>query len=189
MYKQEFEAAIDRTKRFDLEVPKVEYTDATLLTQMVLNQIPYIVFEAVGELGPEDVVAKCLSLHHTLLQPLCKFLKKDVYFTIGYIYVPPNYLYKISEEELRSLMKEGTTKGELDLHAWLTLPSMEILDFSLPTTIATVKGLKNGHGGVISGCADELLSGLRYHPMVVGDEFINRIGLSSMLNRLTTKLV
>lgn len=61
-----------------------------------------------------------------------------------------------------------------------TLPSMEIIDLSLPTSIAFFRNSAEGLGGVIASHADELKHGLRYHPMLLGADYLNKIGALNM---------
>jgi hypothetical protein len=77
---------------------------------------------------------------------------------------------------LRNLLKSGIENYSLSLHAWLTLPSMEIIDFSLPTSYAVVNGYRAERGGVIANHADKLSGGMQYHPMLIGEEFLIKIG-------------
>lgn len=82
----------------------------------------------------------------------------------------------MSEEELRDVLQNGLKKFSLNMHSWLTLPSMEILDFTILTTIAHVKQLGQGYFGVISRHPNDLI-GMSYHPMLLGDDFLRRIGV------------
>ncbi len=41
-----------------------------------------------------------------------------------------NYFYQ-NEESLNDMLKNGVNPDKISIHAWLTLPSMEIIDLSL----------------------------------------------------------
>jgi hypothetical protein len=74
-------------------------------------------------------------------------------------------------------MRDGVSGGTLNLHCWLTLPTREILDCTLPTTVAIINNMPEAAEGlVLSKHWRELTSRLRYHPMLVGSEFLERAG-------------
>ena len=74
------------------------------------------------------------------------------------------------------IIKSGISKPQLNIHAWLTLPTCEILDFTLPTTYAVINKTKEGYGEVLAGHADHLLENVRYRPMLLGEDYLRRIG-------------
>ncbi|MDA5492291.1 hypothetical protein PGS50_03360 [Yersinia intermedia] len=77
---------------------------------------------------------------------------------------------------MKELIKSGISKPQLNIHAWLTLPTCEILDFTLPTTYAVTNKTKEGYGEVLAGHADHLLKNVRYRPMLLGEDYLRRIG-------------
>ena len=84
-------------------------------------------------------------------------------------------LFKIEENEIKNLLVNKVQKP-LNIHAWLTLPSMEIIDFSLPTTYCIVNKIEEGMGAAITKHYSELTLGMTYEPMLVGDEFLRKSG-------------
>jgi len=176
LYIDEFEAAIERTKNFNLELPPIDISDNRYLSDNMLEDVPAVLYEALGELSLNEIVAQCMSIHKRVQQPLNDFFKINFMYTIGYVYFEPDYLFKKTEDELKELMNNRPASPEINIHTWLTLPSMEILDFSLPTSMAVHYGWKQGHGHIISSHADELKHGLKYHPMLVGEDYLRKIG-------------
>ncbi|WP_227105214.1 hypothetical protein [Chromobacterium rhizoryzae] len=175
-YSAEILEAQQRTIRFGLTCPEISSTCERLLTPERHEQFPYAVRDAVGDLGLEAVVAQCLSLHWRLKEPLEEFFGVPILYTIGYVHTPPSYMFRQSESDLLRLLQTGIQGPQLNIHAWLTLPSAEIIDLSLPTSFAVVNKMKDGLGGVIAAHADELNHGLRYHPMLLGEDYLRRIG-------------
>ncbi|MFA5701772.1 MAG: hypothetical protein WC913_10900, partial [Desulfuromonas sp.] len=49
---------------------------------------------------------------------------------------------------MKGLIKNGISKTQLSIHAWLTLPTCEIMDFTIQTTSAVINKAKKGLGGV-----------------------------------------
>ncbi|WP_404419321.1 hypothetical protein [Marinospirillum sp.] len=176
MYKLEFEKAVERTKAFKLECPEVVFFGGTLLTAERMKKFPYVLRDAVGEISIEELVAQCLSIHYRLSEVMAELFDTPCYFTIGYVDTVDRLMFHQSEQDLRELLQSGINGSSLNIHAWLTLPTMEIMDFSLPTSYAIVNEMKEGIGGLIATHADSLTSGMKYHPMLVGEDFLRKCG-------------
>jgi len=176
MYKSEFEKAVERTREFNLSCPEVVFGSGTLLTQEKMEKFPYIFRETVGEISLNEIVAECLSIHHRLSDVIEKLFRVPCYFTIGHVETKEQVMFHQSEDDLKYIIKNGINGSDVNVHAWLTLPTMEILDFSLPSSYAICNGLKEGIGGLIADHPDNLVGGVKYHPMLVGDDFLRKSG-------------
>lgn len=121
-------------------------------------------------------MAQCLSLHIRLKSVVEQILDCDAFYTIGWVSFEKSEMFKQTEESLSEMLKRGIVGPDVNLHAWLTLPSMEILDFSLPTTYAKVNDIEEGKGSAITMHPSDLTGGMMYQPMLVGDEFLLRSG-------------
>ena len=62
------------------------------------------------------------------------------------------------------------------MYAWLTLPSLEVIDVALVTSLAVLNGWDEGHGAVLAKHADEV-TGMAYKPMLIGPDFLRKTGL------------
>lgn len=177
-YESEFVRAIERTKWLDLDPP----TFCMEVHPPWFDKIRIADFSAVvrGELGALDyreVAAQCLSIHYRLRPVIQGWLGCPVYYTLGWIDDETDRgMYKFDEAFIMELLRSGQRGPEVSIHAWLTLPSMEIIDVSLPTTLAIAWESRDMLGGAITRRADEL-KGMTYKPMLVGDEFLRRTGL------------
>jgi len=182
-YQVLFENAVTRTRKHGLRVPHIDYAPTRLLTDDFHKQFPYKLRDAVGNIGVNELLLQCLSIHHRLLPAMRDMLKSDVFFTIGWMRMLDSdgivkRLYEFDDDWVATCLKQGTSGGPTaKLHAWLTLPSMEIIDLSIMTSIAIVHELPEGLGGVLANHADELVNGVRYVPMLVGDDFLRRTGM------------
>lgn len=175
-YRTEFVQAEQRTKRLSLACPNITSSSVRFLTPEKQKQFPYALRDAVGELSLDDVVAQCFSIHWRIKEPLERFFSCPIIYTIGYVEYINGCLFENSEEDLIAMLKSGIKNNQANLHAWLTLPSDEIVDLSLSTSLAVIQNLPNGRGGVIAKHADELSHGMKYHPMLLGDDFLRKIG-------------
>ena len=176
VYESKFLEALERTKRFGLSTPNVELSDARFLTQEALSRLPFAIRDIIGELNEDDVVAQCLSLHMRLKPVIEQILGCNAFYTIGWISFKNSEMFKQTEESLFEMLESGIAGPNVNLHAWLTLPSMELLDFSLPTTYAKVNNIEEGKGGVIAMHPSDLTGGMMYQPMLVGEEFLSKSG-------------
>ncbi|WP_051206357.1 hypothetical protein [Oceanospirillum maris] len=176
MYKLEFEKGVERTKAFKLECPEIVFSDATLLTTEKMQKFPYLLRDTVGEIGVEEVVAQCLSIHYRLSDVIAELFDTPCYFTIGHVETVDRLMFHQSEQDLSEILQSGINGSSLNIHAWLTLPTMEIMDFSLPTSYAILNDMKEGVGGLIATHADSLTGGMKYHPMLVGEDFLRKSG-------------
>ncbi|KZY66774.1 MULTISPECIES: hypothetical protein [unclassified Oleiphilus] len=176
MYKSEFEKAVLRTKEFNLICPEIIFSEGVLLTHEKMQKFPYVLRDTVGEIGVEEVVAQCLSIHYRLADVIAELFDTACYFTIGYVETVERLMFHQSEQDLKTVLQSGVNGSSLNIHAWLTLPTMEIMDFSLPTSYAILNKKEEGIGGLIATHADTLTGGMKYHPMLVGEDFLRKSG-------------
>lgn len=176
-YQEKFQEAMARTEAYGVPTPAIVLNNTRLLNQETCPLIADAVFSEVGLLGPDDLYGQCMSVHWRLRDVVSRVLNTQAIFTVGYVNIGGDDMFKNSDEELRALMQDGVSGMSARLHAWLTLPSMEILDFSLPTSLAIHNGWNTGHGQVVSEHADDLVvRGLTYHPQLVGTLSLVKMG-------------
>lgn len=177
-YAADWAAALERTARFGLAVPaQPAPTEERYLTAARHAEFPYVVRRAMGELEARDIVGQCMAIHIRLRSVLEEWLGCAAHFTIGWVDVDAGMpLFKFDDTFIADKLASGHPGGQIGLHAWITLPTMEVIDMSLPTTFAVVQNLKEGHGSVIASRADEL-KGFAYRPMLVGDDFLRKTGI------------
>jgi hypothetical protein len=177
-YSTEWAAAVERTNRFGLDVP----AHSAQTTHRYLNaarqaEFPYVVQRGLGDLDFHDVVAQCLSIHYRLVPVIEKWLGCPALYTLGWVDDGTDRgMFKFDDAFIDDKLKNGHRGGTVNIHAWLTLPSMEIIDVALATTIAVLQRLPDGYGAALARHADEL-KGIAYKPMLVGPDFLRRTGL------------
>lgn len=181
-YLHDFQLALDRNRRFGLPVPAFQFQDFRYLKTKRAAQIPAAIQQNLGFLSNADLVAQCFSIHYRLAEVISGVLNAPAFLTIGYIGFGGEFRFRKSEEELEALLSSGLGDETLGAHAWLTLPSMEIMDFSLPTSMAVLNGWSRGHGEAITSHADELEYGLTYHPQIIGEQYLWRTGAIRLTN-------
>ncbi|KPX31930.1 MULTISPECIES: hypothetical protein [Pseudomonas syringae group] len=174
IYKADWMQALERNKQYGLSVPAI-YTapQEKYFTASRLAELPRIIQPALAGLTMDDLVCQCLAIHFKLLPVLQNWLGCPVYFTLGWIDDGKNGIFKFGDTLIKSLLDGEPRSSVVNLHAWLTLPSMEIFDVTLSTTFAKLNNLPEGYGGVFSQHPDSL-KGFAFKPMLLGEEFLIR---------------
>jgi hypothetical protein len=100
--------------------------------------------------------------------------------TTGWIEQGGQSRYVNDHALLERLLKKDpsvdTSRG-LPLHVWLTSPAFEIIDIALPTIMARNGGGRELAGGVLYLSNQDPKPSVIYHPTVLGEEFLYRIGV------------
>lgn len=178
-YSDEFHAAIERTARLGLTAPVAfQELPRKLLNDKRIRHMPKVLQPLFKEVKSyQELSGQCMSIHHEALPILEEWLQHPVYYTIGWVDDgTPRGLHRIDEATIEDKLANGHNEATINLHAWLTLPTMEVIDLALATTFAVVHNRPEGYGSVISKKADDL-KGFSYKPMLVGSEFLERIGV------------
>lgn len=176
-YEAEWMQALARTERYGLPVP-AGFSPQTglLLTESKMRELSRLVEAAISGLTASDVVGQCLAIHFGLAPVVQRWLGCPIHFTLGWVDDGEDGWFRFGDKEIESLLENGHQGGPVSVHAWLTLPALEIIDATLPTSYAIVNNEPKGVGGLISQHADNL-KGMAYMPVLVGHEFLRRSGL------------
>ena len=176
-YIENFKEAVERTKRLNLNIPNdIKFVDTKYLSNELMDKFPYALRDEFGEIGIEELFGQCLSINLKIKNFISDFFYFSIYYTIGYVVVKDeNYFYQ-NEESLKDMLKNGVNSDKINIHAWLTLPSMEIIDLSIATSCAIVNNIPEGLGGIIINFADNIKD-TEFIPMLVGEDFVFKAGL------------
>lgn len=137
--------------------------------QQQLNQL----FE---QIGTDVVAAERFGLVLLTRDLLERELRMPLIYTLGYVREDGQRLHHTAIEGLEQMLKTGIAPGaRISLHAWLTLPSLEIFD---PTLWAFTQapwspGEDSQH--LLFMRPDQ--SPRSYHPQWVGEGFVRKIGV------------
>lgn len=179
MYRDEFRSAVQRTKRLGLDWSEsVQLDEGTrFLNDENVKRFPYVLRDAAGYIPPEKIAAQCFAVHAFLKGVVERWLGCPAYFTIGWVEDGKGGLFRFDESYIVDKLRSAKTDTVLNAHAWLTLPSLEIIDLSLATTLVRVFKDEDLRGRVILSHADSLLQGVAYKPMLIGDDYLCKLGL------------
>jgi hypothetical protein len=129
---------------------------------------------------PLDLVAKCNVVSQVICEVIQENLGCNAYLTIGDVTLSGGPFFNINQAYVSELIAGGKRSLhplQYHHHAWITLDSMELIDFTMSTSMALLSKDLSPEirakmlGGVLSGHGDELLLGVQYHPVLVGEEF------------------
>ena len=180
-YHNEFNAAIERSQKFNLATPKFEYEPVNRwLDEKAMHEFPFVIQKEMPDITLADITLQCMSLHYRLLPVIEDWLKCPVAYTIGWVSMDDGSdLFKFDEKFIaEKLNAPKTTVGDtVNIHAWLTFPSMEVLDMSLPTSFAVLQNKPENQGAVLAKHADSI-TGFSYRPMLVGEDFLFKAGMA-----------
>lgn len=178
-YLNEFKAALTRAEKFKLSTPEISLTpNAVIMSEDKINNLSNIIAPVFEEiLSYDELVGQCMSINLSALPLLTEWLQCPVYYTIGWIdNGTEKGIYKFDDDFIEEKLTSGHKESLINLHVWLTLPSMEIIDLTICTSWAVLNHSEEGKGRVLIKNADDLTD-IKYRPMLIGDDFLFRIGL------------
>jgi len=136
---------------------------------------------AAGIKGLSRSAFQCLKWSYYLAPYLESELQRPVHVTIGQLWSDSQPLFNPTWKNLKDWSASGLTfrhirdegRRGVNLHAWLTVDSSEIIDISLFSSLASILPsiFSECNGRVIWGPAADILSSYQYLPMAVGRPF------------------
>lgn len=167
-YREQFVAAIARTTAHKMNVVDVvlqrEVTPIPTEYGAGVAEIYERLVQGYLRLNPAEAVRKCLPISLAVQQELVVLLKTPLILTIGTVEVASGeQVWPISEPYFENMASSGS------FHAWLTTPSLEIVDFMFHAAYRYPRG-GSAHGAVPIIAFPDTLSRNRWCPIFVGQE-------------------
>ena len=176
-YNSQFAEAIERTERLGLGTIPYSPRGDRLLTPQALESLREVVAARLKGIPTDQWTDHCFAIHNSIAQAATEGLGVPAYLTIGDVRSEGKWLCNADEASIAELLKIGVQHGgAVRLHAWITLPTMEVIDLTLPTSIGILENIPDLVGSVIVKHVDDLTGGVSYRPLIVGNEFLRRIG-------------
>ncbi|QEY16049.1 hypothetical protein D0C16_08680 [Cellvibrio sp. KY-GH-1] len=176
VYANNFLKALNTTRELKLDTPHVKFQSKRIITENLLRRVPKLIEKRLGKLPIEQVAGQCIAIHYNIKKTLEELFNTELYYTIGYVENQFDNRFYHDKNDIINLLQSKTAKPQLNLHTWLTFPSMEIMDYSLLSTYAVAYSRPDHYFDLLAEHADELKNGIRYHPTIVGEDFLERIG-------------
>lgn len=175
-YEVGFMEALDRTHSWGVKAPGFAKSSQPVLDEQGLQVLTKEVQEQLGHLDAEAVSQQCFAVTLFLKDQLEERLGVPLTYTLGYVELEKKPVFFTPEEELKAMIGTPLHARPIQLHAWLTTPAYEIIDITLSTTYGIVNDAPECVGRVMAQHYSELTDGLVYHPQVIGDDFLGKIG-------------
>lgn len=143
-YLEYFKEAQERTLRLGLKLPAFAPNNPSgpLLTNEAMHSFIADLQPLSSKWTSQDLVNQCLPVHQIVAPVLRGIIGVEPVVTIGHVRDLRNndtYFFR-EEEDFRAHLEEGCQENIRQFHVWLTLPSMEILDITLPASYAEQVG-------------------------------------------------
>jgi hypothetical protein len=184
-YKGEFLEAFARAKRLGYDQGNVSSASFSnkLLVGKTRDSLGTLFQRVLGSMTPEIVAGNCLNISLLLKNLIEDELNLKSYFTLGSFQLCGKSSFEFTEDELKHWIRHGIPDfANIDIHAWLTLESLEIIDATIATTIGVTCNDPEAVGGVILDLPSDLSEGLSFHPVVVGAEILPDIGAAEVFS-------
>lgn len=134
---------------------------------------------ACAERGP--VEHSCHAISHGFATTLQEHPLGDdspLAITIGNVSYKGDSLYQVTHERIDTILKHGFDPTKtVDVHVWLTLDDMTVVDLSILSTLAAMgltSGLPRGAGRVVFW-RDDSVSEFEYEPLLVDNDFFSKV--------------
>lgn len=174
-------AALRQAIDFTRSLQATERTGFDPIARMVTDEFAEIIREwarlNICSRPDEKIAGMCMEITHSLLE----FLRGagiDAIYTLGWMSYKNQAIYRFGPEDVRRWIKHGIPdRQRVDVHAWLTLPSAEILDPSWLSTVGIVQNKRDLIGAVIIADARQGTTH-QYHPVAVDPEILFRVTIA-----------
>ncbi|WP_175810884.1 hypothetical protein [Burkholderia cepacia] len=183
-YKVRFEQAIRFTNRCGFSEPNVRWIECDLLGTD--DSFARKAIEAAGINDLSMSAGQCLKWCHYLRPRFEEALGVPVRLTIGQIWNGTRSIFNPTWDDMRRWSQGGIDPVELaregregvNLHAWLTVETGEIIEPTFPSSLARAFGgeTRKLMGGLAWGRDPGFFGNHRYLPMMIGDEVAEAIG-------------
>ncbi len=134
---------------------------------------------------------QCLKWSHFLAPAVAKATGMMAWPTLGQLWKGERKVFGPTWPELDRLLEHGVHAADLaaqgrqgvDWHAWITLETGELADFTLASSLARALPATHGElqGGILAGAAHAIGDGHRFVPMLAGAAVINALQTKSSL--------
>ncbi|HBY7708218.1 TPA: hypothetical protein MI706_21470 [Klebsiella pneumoniae] len=176
-YETEFIAAVKRSKKWKLEVPNISLKKTPFLAGERAAIALKVIQDYASMHSPEEVYQQCFGYMYGIQSALENALQTPLYYTLGYIEFEKRPVFHTEIPKLeRNLYNPVSGVGAIDLHAWLTTPNLEIIDLTFATTYGIVNDIPSVIGRSSFQHYSEFNDNMVYHPQLIGDDYLKKIG-------------
>lgn len=170
-YNSALEKAIRSTRAIGFAVPDFAIEEETLLTSPVLERLHQRVGEYVenNQLTVESVGLRCAPINLELKPAIDEALGCSTLLTLGAAQFGDDVFFMPPSMDIGALAQTG------NYHVWLTLPSREVIDLTLTSSLYLKKRLDPSMAGMPLMMHPEANPKMRWSPLLVGNGVIERL--------------
>ncbi len=138
--------------------------------------------------GPAEIANRCHALSHGFFETWRRTDMGEAFplaVTIGNVFYRDENIYGLSKSALKKILNEGRRPDKsLDVHVWLTLDDMTVLDLSIISTLITREQLSadDVDSLVLVWSADHP-GEYWFEPILVDNDFFNRVEAGELVFR------
>jgi hypothetical protein len=194
VYQKHLQDAIERTKALGLAVEDFHIDKHAfpfvhpIVNEARIKQMNELLYERVYHLPIDEVAFHC-SVHSIVLQKeIEKLLRTETLLTSGYFEFRGKTAFHHSIDQLNDWVKQKASFSKREIHVWLTLPSLEVIDITALASLLKVNdkilGVDLGHvnyQNCIIGRPDDLEGdhSIIHKPQFVGFDFLRAVGMAT----------
>ncbi len=177
-YIDDFKSAVLKSQYLGIYNSSVSLRRSRYLNnQIAKGDFNHLLQSSFGNFVAKDVQGQCVPMHYHLKHAIERKFGCKAFITIGSVKDKRfnKWLYDYTEEKISSDLTMGISQA-LQFHCWITLDSLEIIDVTLMTTIASVINDDQASGYIIARHASDL-ERFEYVPMIIGEKYLRTIGI------------
>ena len=186
-YQENFERAASFTKHCGFGFPKLKWQSGD-----VIDSDGALLESACRKAGVLDTArsaGQCLKWSHFLAPAFERALGRTAWLTVGQLWKNNSPVFHPTWDNLRQWGRNGiqvedfSGRSGLNLHAWVTLATGEIIEPTLLSSLAVAdaENFATLAGAMAWGHDPNFLQPYRYFPMVIGSQFADSLSSKSCL--------
>lgn len=179
-YRDQFIEATRFTQSMGFAVPDLPSQSAELVSPENGERVMHHVIKAgIRDLAPSAL--QCLKWSHALLPYVEAGLGCRVALTVGRVSIGARTVFDPTQADFARwaitgvAAKDFVSRSGFNFHAWYTLPTMEILDLTLWSTLAVAWDKPEMRGNVVGGWPDLIAPNPAFTPIVVGSSYVEHV--------------
>lgn len=187
-YIEKLRTAYDFTEKLGASFTRLPETKTELFTAELGERL-HVAILNLGINSFAGAVGQCVKWSHALRPHAEKVLGAPVLLTFGQVLHPSRAYFNPSWVDLQNWYHKGFRVSDfegrsgMNMHAWWTLPSGEIIDVTLWSTLSVAWKRPELLGAVTGGWPDEIAPNPTYVPMAVGDDYIETVERRMLFGR------
>lgn len=187
-YRKELIQAIERSKSSGLEIPDffIESNNVSFLNPEIRTHLFEFLYKRVYKNDIDAVAFHCFDWSFYLKNEIDNILCCESILTIGYVDFLGKSAFKSEIEEIVSWISQPSSdiRFGANLHIWLTLPSLEIIDITIAASFLKINSDILGNIKDYRNCVMDLpkenagIEYFVYRPQFVGEDFLYKTSIA-----------